>query len=95
MKGSQSSDVFTFIYILWGFITVALVVLLSYRATLMKEEHATSSSAAEQNDAWKERKLIARQSQLNGEIIALSVISGVLLLTGVGFSIYFGTFGNF
>ena len=95
MKGSQSSDVFTFIYILWGFITVALVVLLSYRATLMKEEHASSAQGAEQSDASTEQKLIARRSQLNGEIIALSVISGVLLLTGVGFSIYFGTFGNF
>jgi len=95
MKGSQSSDVFTFIYILWGFITVVLVVLLSYRATLLKEEHATSSSEASQNESLKERKLLVRKSQLNGEIIALSVISGVLLLTGVGFSIYFGTFGNF
>ncbi len=95
MKGSQSSDVFTFIYILWGFITVVLVVLLSYRATLLKEEHTTSSSEGEQSDSLKERKLIARRSQLNGEIITLSVISGVLLLTGVGFSIYFGTFGNF
>lgn len=95
MKGSQASDVFTFIYILWGFITVALVVLLSYRATLMKEEHASPVHEAGQDDSLKERKLVVRQSQLNGEIIALSVISGVLLLTGVGFSIYFGTFGNF
>jgi hypothetical protein len=95
MKGSQTSDVFTFLYILWGFITVVLVVLLSYRATLMKEEHASPVREAEPADTWKERKLIARQSQLNGEIIALSVISAVLLLTGVGFSIYFGTFGNF
>ena len=95
MKGSQTSDVFTFIYILWGFITVVLVVLLSYRATLLKEEHTTSSAESEQKDFLKERKLIARRSQLNGEIITLSVISGVLLLTGVGFSIYFGTFGNF
>ena len=95
MKGSQTSDVFTFLYILWGFITVVLVVLLSYRATLMKEERASSAHAAEQNDTLKELKMTARKSQLNGEIIALSVISGVLLLTGVGFSIYFGTFGNF
>ena len=95
MKGSQSSDVFTFLYILWGFITVALVVLLSYRATLMKEEHVAPVHEDEPDDALNERKLIAQQSQLNGEIIALSVISGVLLLTGVGFSIYFGTFGNF
>ena len=95
MKGSQTSDVFTFIYILWGFITVVLVVLLSYRATLMKEEHASPVREAEQNDTLKELKMTARRSQLNGEIIALSVISGVLLLTGVGFSIYFGTFGNF
>jgi hypothetical protein len=95
MKGSQASDVFTFIYILWGFITVALVVLLSYRATLMKGEQASPVREVEQAATWNEGKLIARRSQLNGEIIALSVISAVLLLTGVGFSIYFGTFGNF
>jgi hypothetical protein len=31
--------------------------------------------------------LIARKSRLTGEIIVLSVMSGVLLLTCVGFSI--------
>ena len=88
MEDSQSA-VFTLVYISWGVITVVLVVLLSYRATLLTEDDQILMDTAEQ-DHYPQLTLIARRSRLTREIIVLSVISGVLLLTCVGFSIYRG-----
>jgi hypothetical protein len=86
MEGSQS-NVFALIYIAWGFITVVLVALLSYRATLLNEDDQTFADTATQDHHQQEIALTARRSRLTGEIIVLSVMSGVLLLTCVGFSI--------
>ena len=79
--------VFTFIYVLWGFITVVLIALLSYRATLTSEGARNFSDDPTQDHHQQEMTFIARQSRLTGGIIVLSVISGVLLLTCVGISI--------
>jgi hypothetical protein len=76
------------LYISWGVITVVLVALLSYRATLLSEGGNVFNDNATQDHHQHEMTLIARKSQLTGEIIVLSVMSGVLLLTCVGFSIY-------
>jgi hypothetical protein len=86
MEASQPA-VFTFIYVLWGFITVILVALLSYRATLLGEDGRIFSEVTTQDHHQQEMALIARRSRLTGEIIVLSVMSGVLLLTCVGISI--------
>ena len=92
----SKAAVFTLLYVLWGFITVGLIVLLSYRATLLKEEDHTSINAAEENHFRQELELalIVRRSLLTGGIIALSVLSGALLLTSLGFSIYYASFKN-
>ncbi len=84
---SLRSTVFPLLFISWGVITVVLVVLLSYRATLLSEHRQTFSDTATQDHFQHEMTLIARKSRLTGEIIVLSVMSGVLLLTCVGFSI--------
>jgi uncharacterized membrane protein len=89
METSQSDVVFTLLFILWGAITVVLVVLLGYLATLPSqgEDHV---GATQQDQAQREKALIASGSLLTGEIIVLSVLSGVLLLICAGSSIYQG-----
>ena len=84
---SLRSTVIPLLFISWGVITVVLVVLLSYRATLLSEHDQTFNDTAKQDQFQQEMTLIARKSRLTGEIIVLSVMSGVLLLTCVGFSI--------
>jgi len=96
MEGAQSS-VFPLLYSLWGVITVALIVLLSYRATLSVEVNQYSTDEIEQNrirEKHAQGRIIER-SRLTGGIIALTVLSGGLLLTNVGFSVYYLMVGNF
>jgi hypothetical protein len=82
------SMLFTMVYVSWGVITVVLVVLLSYRATLLRDEDQFSLHAAQLDHYQGKHSLLARRSLLTGEIIVLSVISGMLLLTCVGLSIF-------
>jgi hypothetical protein len=86
MAGSQSTVV-SLIFIVWGLITVVLVALLGYLATLSGEGRKAFGEAAAQDQHQHELMLIARKSRLTGGIIVLSVLSGALLLTCVGFSI--------
>ena len=96
METAQSS-VFTMLYTMWGLITVALIVLLSYRATLSVEANQSSTDEAEQHRIQERHTqgLIIERSRLTGGIIALTVLSGTLLLANVGFSIYSRSVGNF
>jgi hypothetical protein len=87
MEASQST-LFTLLYIAWGAVTVVLVVLLSYRATLLREDDQILVDSGEPDHLQREKTIIARRSLLAGEIIVLSLISGALLLTCVGFTIY-------
>jgi len=87
MEASQST-LFTLLYIVWGVVTVVLVVLLSYRATLLREDDQILVDSAEPDHLQRQKTIIARRSLLAGEIIVLSLISGALLLTCVGFTIY-------
>jgi hypothetical protein len=73
----------------WGVITVVLVVLVVYRGTLSsKEDDQIFIDAAEQHHYQEQLVIIARISRLTKPIIALSVVSGVLLLASVGVWIY-------
>jgi hypothetical protein len=96
MQGAQST-VFPLLYSMWGLITVALIVLLSYRATLSVEMNQSSTNEAEQHRIHEkhEQGRIIERSRLTGGIIALTVLSGGLLLTNVGFSIYYLSVGKF
>lgn len=87
MEDSQST-VFTLVYISWGVVTVVLVVLLSYLATLLQDEDRISMHPAELDHSQGKHTLIARRSLLTGEIIVLSVISGMLLFTCLGLSVF-------
>jgi len=73
----------------WGVITVVLVVLVVYRGTLSsKEDDQIFIDAAGQHHYQEQLVIIARISRLTKPIIALSVVSGVLLLASVGVWIY-------
>jgi hypothetical protein len=89
MEDSQST-IFTLVYISWGVVTVVLVVLLSYLATLLQDEDQISMHTAELDHSQDKQTLISRRSLLTGEIIVLSVISGMLLFTCLGLSIFRG-----
>jgi uncharacterized membrane protein len=90
MGTSQSDAVFTLLFVLWGAITVVLVVLLGYLATLPSQGSQDHVGATLQDQNRQEKALIARGSLLTGEIIVLSVLSGVLLFICAGSSIYQG-----
>ena len=87
MIASQSTAA-AFLFITWGVITVVLVALLSYSATLSSYDGQKFSDPTKQDQNKMKRGVIARRSLLTGEIIVLSVISAVLLFTCVGLSIY-------
>jgi hypothetical protein len=96
MESAQSS-VFTMLHTMWGLITVALIVLLSYRAALSVEVNQAFTDEDEQQRIQEKHELglITERSRLTGGIIALTVLSGTLLLVNVGLTIYSRSVGNF
>jgi hypothetical protein len=94
MEESQST-ILTLLMISWGVVTAVLAILVIYRGTLSsKEDDQIFIDPAEQHHYLEQQMIIAKLSRLTGPIIALSVISGVLLLTSAGIWIYRG-FKNF
>jgi len=87
--GESLSHVLRLLIISWGVITCILVVLVIYRGTLSsKEDDQIFIDAAEQHHYREQVAIIARISSLTKPIIALSVVSGLLLLATVGVWIY-------
>jgi len=85
------SIVLNMLMISWGVITVVLVALVVYRGTLSsKEDDQIFIDAAEQHHYDEQLDVIARMSRLTKPIIALSILSGVLLLASAGVWIYSG-----
>jgi hypothetical protein len=76
----------------WGLITVALVVLLIYRATLSsKEDDQLYLNKAEVSMMGSEQALvITRLNRLGKPIIALAVLSGLLLLASASLWVWIG-----
>ena len=75
----------------WGVITVALVVLVVYRGTLSsKEDDQIFIGTAEKHHYQDQLLVIDRMTRLTKPIIALSVLSGILLLASAGVWIYQG-----
>ena len=94
MEESQPM-ILTLLMISWGVVTAVLAILVIYRGTISaKEDDQIFIDAAEQHHYQEQQMIIAKISRLTGPIIALSVISGVLLLTSAGIWIYRG-FKNF
>jgi hypothetical protein len=75
----------------WGVITIVLIGALVYRGILStREDDQIFIDDAEQHYYREQQAIIARMSRLNGPIIALSLVSGILFLTTVGVWIYQG-----
>jgi hypothetical protein len=75
----------------WIVITIVLVALVVYRGTLSsREDDQIFIDAAEQHHYQEQVAIIAQMSRLTKPIIALSVLSGVLLLASAGVWIYSG-----
>ncbi len=88
MEASRSL-ILDMLMISWGVITAVLVVLVVYRGTLSsKEDDQIFIDAAEQHHYQEQLVIIDRISRLTRPIIALSVMSGALLLASVGVWIY-------
>jgi len=86
---ASRSLILDLLMISWGVITVVLVVLVVYRGTLSaKEDDQIFIDAAEQHHYQEQLVIIDRISRLTRPIIALSVVSGTLLLASVGVWIY-------
>jgi len=86
---ASRSLILDLLMISWGVITVVLVVLVVYRGTLSsKEDDQIFIDAAEQHHYQEQLVIIDRISRLTRPIIALSVVSGALLLASVGVWIY-------
>ena len=94
----QESQVITLLFSSWGAITVVLIGLLIYRATLSsKEDDEIFIDSTDQHHSpdeiilhQEQKEIITKMARLKGPIIALSVLSGVLLLTSVGYWAYQG-----
>jgi hypothetical protein len=77
--------------ICWIVITIVLVALVVYRGTLSsREDDQIFIDAAEQHHYDEQIAIIAQMSRLTKPIIALSVLSGALLLASAGVWIYSG-----
>jgi hypothetical protein len=75
----------------WGVITLFLIGAIVYRGVLSnREDDQIFLDDAEQHYYREQQSLIARISQLNGPIIALSLVSGLLFLMTVGVWVYQG-----
>lgn len=77
--------------ITWGVITAILICVLIYRSTLStREEDQLFLDAAEESMATEQRELVARIERLGRPIVALTVVSGGLLLVIAGLWLWEG-----
>jgi hypothetical protein len=76
----------------WGVITVMLVILVIYRATLSSKEddQIFLNSAEDTMMASEQREIINKLSRLGRPIATLAVLSGILLLATTGVWLWTG-----
>lgn len=81
-----------YLLVAWGLITIVLVALLVYRATLStKEDDQLYLNKAEVDMMGTDQAiLIARLNRLSKPIFALAILSGILLLASASVWVWIG-----
>lgn len=76
----------------WGAVTVVLVVLVIYRATLStrEDDEIHLNKTADSMMAAEQRQIVNKLNKLTRPIMTLGVLSGVLLLACAGVWIWGG-----
>jgi hypothetical protein len=75
--------------IVWGVITVMLIILLIYRSTLtMQEDDQLFLDESASSMAEEQRQLLAKVNKLNPLVKGLGATCGVLLLVVAGWGVY-------
>ena len=87
----EPSILLTILFSMWGVITAVLVILLIYHSTLSsKEDDQIFIDEAEHLHYEEQLERIARMTRLRTPIIALTAISAILFLSGLGVWLYQG-----
>jgi hypothetical protein len=88
----EISGPLAYLLLSWGLITVALVALLVYRATLSsKEDDQLYLNKAEVAMMGSDQAaLISQLNRLAKPILALSILSGILLLASASVWVWIG-----
>jgi hypothetical protein len=94
-RGETMGDIsgpLAYLLLLWGLITVVLVVLLIYRATLSSREddQLYLNKAEVSMMGGPQAVLISKMNRLSKPIVALAVLSGILLLASASLWVWIG-----
>lgn len=77
--------------IVWGALTVILIVLLIYRSTLtMQEDDQLFLDESESHMAKEQMELMARVDKINPFVKVLGGVSGLMFLVIAGLAVYQG-----
>jgi hypothetical protein len=77
--------------IVWGVITAILICVFIYRSTLeTREDDQIFLDAAGESMAREQRAIVARIEKLSRPLVALTVLSGVLLMVIAGMWLWQG-----
>lgn len=76
--------------IAWGLVTLPLIILLIYRATLsMQEDDQLFLDDAESHMQKDQEELLGKMNKIQPFVRGLGAASGVLILLIIGLSVYY------
>jgi hypothetical protein len=85
------SSTLTYMLVVWGVLTAALVILLIYRSTLaMREDDQLFLSDSESHMQVEQQQVISRLNKVNLPVRILGGASGLLIIVIAGMWIYEG-----
>jgi Tfp pilus assembly protein PilN len=77
--------------IVWGVVTVVLIILLIYRSTLtMKEDDQLFLDESSSGMAQEQKELMAKVNRITPLVKVLVATSGAMILVIAGWAVYLG-----